>query len=84
MQDVYIRGMFRYLVQQFLNSMENLQSSTNSVKLTMMIVSILIIVSLYLTVWVPALNKLSKEVHRVRAMVLMIPLDVCAELKSIR
>ena len=84
MQYVYIRGMFRYLVTQFVNSVQSVYESSNATRVTLLILGIILIILFYLVVWVPTLNNIAKEVQRVRSMMLMIPLDICAEVASIR
>lgn len=43
-----------------------------------------VFVMIYLFFWLSAISKVQKEIVRVRSMILMIPLDVCQSLKSIR
>lgn len=76
--------MFRYLVDQFIASINVEGQHEKETRLTILIIGLILISFVYSLFWVPVLNNVSREIMRVRSMVLMIPLDVCTEVRSIR
>ncbi|KAL4506973.1 hypothetical protein ABPG72_001394 [Tetrahymena utriculariae] len=84
MQDIYIRVMMRYLVQQFGDSIQQMYDKSQTIRITLLILAIIIILLLYISILVPILNTISREIVRVRSMIFMIPLDIIASVKSIK
>ncbi len=41
-------------------------------------------VSLYVFLWIPVLGNIERQVTKVRSMILLIPLEICAGVKNIR
>ncbi|KRX05234.1 PAS domain [Pseudocohnilembus persalinus] len=84
MQEDYISNLFRYLIEQFQSSLEVLQTNSNGAKVTILICCIILIIFIYLILWVPLISNINVEIVRIRSMITMIPLDVCASTPSIR
>ena len=84
MQRVYLSGLFQILVDRFLENVQLVYTTSNAASLTLLILGIVLVILFFLVTWVPALSDITKEVRRVRSMILMIPLDICAELSTIR
>jgi len=57
---------------------------STSLRILLLVVVTLLIFSIYLFLWLPILSTISKEIVRVRSMILMIPISICSKTKAIK
>ncbi|KAL4470963.1 hypothetical protein ABPG72_013550 [Tetrahymena utriculariae] len=82
--DTYIKNLFRYLCQSFISSISKQNDDQLNLRITLLIISVGTLAFIYLFIWTPILSNLNKNIEKVRSMILMIPLDICEGVKSIR
>jgi hypothetical protein len=71
-------------MSQFLSSLSTNYSNTLTTKVTILVVCVIVLVAVYLFLWVPFISNMQRDIQRIRSMILMIPLDLCARVKTIR
>jgi ABC-type multidrug transport system permease subunit len=84
LQQIYIKGSivksmvatFTYLMQQFLASIDQSFTSYQTQRLALFIVFIVLLFVVYFMFWLPLVLKMTRDIWRTRAMIIMIPLKV--------
>ncbi|KRX02121.1 PAS domain [Pseudocohnilembus persalinus] len=84
MQYQYIQNLFRYLITQFQESLQTQHDTFKTMLITTLIICLILLICVYLFQWVPVLSMIQSEVLRIRYMITMIPLDICATTPSIK
>lgn len=62
MSDIYIRHLYRYLIQNFLDEEKTEFKSYDSLSVTFLIIYILILIAIYVAFWIPNFAKLLSDV----------------------
>ncbi|CAD8162073.1 unnamed protein product [Paramecium octaurelia] len=84
MQDTYNRGAFRFLVSQMIQGISQDMENHKTQMLGFFIVFEGLIFIVYFFLWLPLVAKFTKDIWRTRSMLLMIPLSVIQNIKSIK
>ncbi|CAD8126292.1 unnamed protein product [Paramecium sonneborni] len=84
MQDNYNRGTFRFLVSQMIEGIRQDMENHKTEILGLFIAFEGLIFIVYFVFWLPLLAKFTKDLWRTRSMILMIPLGVIQNIKSIK
>lgn len=84
MQDSYHRGTFRYLVNKMIQAISLDMDSSKTQLLAIFIVFEVLLFIIYFILWLPLVVKMTKDIWRTRAMIMMIPLRVIQNIRSIK
>ena len=84
MQDNYNRGAFRYLVGKMLTAINQDMTNSKTQLLAIFIVFEVLLFIVYFMLWLPLVMKMTKDIWRTRAMIMMIPLRVIQKIRSIK
>ena len=84
MQDSYHRGTFRYLVKKMIQAISLDMDSSKTQLLAIFIVFEVLLFIIYFILWLPLVVKMTKDIWRTRAMIMMIPLRVIQNIRSIK
>ncbi|CAK66138.1 unnamed protein product (macronuclear) [Paramecium tetraurelia] len=84
MQDNYHRGTFRYLIKKMIEGIYQDMESSRTQLLAFFIVFEVLLFVIYFILWLPLVVKMTKDIWRTRAMIMMIPLRVIQNIRSIK
>ncbi|CAK82689.1 unnamed protein product (macronuclear) [Paramecium tetraurelia] len=84
MQDNYHRGTFRYLVKKMIEGIQQDMENSKTQLLAFFIVFEVLLFIIYFILWLPLVVKMTKDIWRTRLMIMMIPLRVIQNIRSIK
>lgn len=84
MQQVYLKGALRHLVQSQLDSIKNNYSNTMNNRLALYVCFIVLLMLVYLGFWVPIVGQLNMGMYRIKRMLAIVPLEIIQNNKQIR
>ncbi|CAD8075777.1 unnamed protein product [Paramecium primaurelia] len=84
MQDNYHRGTFRYLIKKMIEGIYQDMESSKTQLLAFFIVFDVLLFVIYFILWLPLVVKMTKDIWRTRSMIMMIPLRVIQNIRSIK
>ncbi|CAD8157650.1 unnamed protein product [Paramecium octaurelia] len=84
MQDSYHRGAFRYLIKKMIEGIYQDMESSKTQLLAFFIAFEVLLFIIYFILWLPLVVKMTKDIWRTRSMIMMIPLRVIQNIRSIK
>ena len=82
LQDDYMKYLMRYIINDFNKYLKDSFDSYLSFRIILLVILIVLLFIVYLILWLPIINRVTKDLAKTRSMLGMIPISLMIQVRS--